>query len=539
MSMIHQFGSAFGRWHFSPLWFRFGSAVLLSSSLALLVVSLNLRVYDSSYARAIVPALITGMGLSVLVFGLYFRLIWKKQRASNRASDAALRTFASVFEHVLDGVLILDDGGVCLEANPAACGILRVTRDSLLRQPFSRFFENAEAFASNWKSILANGSERGYAELRQSDGQKLYVDYAVAANYMPGQHILVLCNTTERLSAQSSLRESEERFREIADNIQEIFWMMDAQTKEVLFVTPAYDMVTGHSRAALLNDPLSYRNIIHPEDRPHVLRRLDEASVTGVFDEEFRIVRADGKLRWLWSKTSPRPESQSSTRWFVGFALDITARKHAESEAKLNFVAAQAAHAETEALRKATLALTQNLSMDAVLDALLSSLRDLVPYDFASVLIAEDESRLYVGRDFPKKSSPSSVARLTVSDTPVLRPVFFERKSVFLQDTAEESGWKEIPPLTGARSWIAVPLLTSNGMFGILSIAASTANKFLPEHFRFAKSLAIPAAAAIYNARLYEVSVICSTELESQVAQLKETQKALEASQSGSSGKNK
>ena len=68
-------------------------------------------------------------------------------------------------------------------------------------------------------------------------------------------------------------------------------------------------------------------------------------------------------------------------------------------------------------------------------------------------------------------------------------------------------------------------------MFGLLSIGASTPRKFTPDHFRFAKSLAIPAAAAIYNARLYEYATIYSTELESNAKKLNETQKALEESQ--------
>jgi PAS domain S-box-containing protein len=528
--------TGFARLSRSPLWFRFSSLVLLVLGVALLLLSLLPGINLTPYSQILIPTLLVGIALGVFVFGFYFRLLWRKQRASNRASYAAVRKFASVFEHVLDGILILDDDGICLEGNPAACDILRVTRQALLGQPFAQFSTDPQEFARNWTASLERGCQRGHTELRRPDGEKVYVDYAVAANYMPGQHILVLCNTTERRSAESSLRESEQRFREIADNIQELFWMMDARTKEVLFVTPAYDAVTGYSRAALLANPVSYREIIHAEDHERVLGKLDDAASTGIFDEEFRIVRADGITRWLWAKTSPKPDNERAPHWFVGFALDVTDRKHAEFEAKHNLAVAEAAHAETEALRKATLALTQNLSMSMVLDTLLACLRDLVPYDSASVILSEDNVHLYVGRQFPKGAPGEPTVRLNATDAALLQRILIERNSVSVPDTSEEDDWQNIEPFAGSRCWIGVPLTTANGMFGLLSIGASTARKFTPDHFRFAKSLAIPAAAAIYNARLYEYATIYSTELENNAKKLDETQKALEESQGRSPG---
>jgi PAS domain S-box-containing protein len=530
MPILPQFRPTLARLNRSPLWFRFSSLLLLLLAAAMLLLSLLPGINLTRYSRALIPTPLVGIALGATVFGFYFRLLWRKQRASNRASYAAVRKFASVFEHVLDGVLILDDDGVCLEANPAACDILRVTRQALLGQPLAQFSTNPQEFARNWTASLERGCQRGHAELRRLDGEKVYADYAVAANYMPGQHIFVLCNTTERRSAESSLRESEERFREIADNIQEIFWMMDAKTKEVLFVTPAYETVTGYSRAALLANPVSYRDIIHSDDRQRVLGKLNDAVTTGHFDEEFRIVRADGVVRWLWAKTSPKPDSQRNPYWFVGFALDVTDRKHAEFEAQQNLAAAQAAHAETEALRKATLALTQNLSMSMVLDTLLDCLRGLVPYDSAAVILSEDNVNLYVGRRFPKPAPGEPTVRLNATDTTLLQRIVIERKSVFVPETSEETDWRDIEPLAGSRCWIGVPLTTANGMFGLLSIGSATPRKFTADHFRFAKSLAIPAAAAIYNARLYEYATIYSTELENNMKRLNETQKALEES---------
>ena len=75
-------------------------------------------------------------------------------------------------------------------------------------------------------------------------------------------------------TTETSLLESEERFRQMADNIQEIFWMIDADTKKILYVNAAYETITGRARGALQQNPLSYEEVIHPEDRVRVLLKL-------------------------------------------------------------------------------------------------------------------------------------------------------------------------------------------------------------------------------------------------------------------------
>jgi PAS domain S-box-containing protein len=94
-------------------------------------------------------------------------------------------------------------------------------------------------------------------------------------------------------------RESEVRYRQMASHIQEIFWMLDADSKRVLEVNEAYETITGRTRRSLLDNPTSYEEIIHPEDRVHVLASLDEATRTGKFNERFRIMLSNGDVRWV------------------------------------------------------------------------------------------------------------------------------------------------------------------------------------------------------------------------------------------------
>ena len=99
---------------------------------------------------------------------------------------------------------------------------------------------------------------------------------------------MIVRDITQRRRAQLSLLESEERFQQMAQNIQEIFWMIDADTKHALYVNQAYETITGRSPESLRENSASYQELIHPEDRDHVLGKLDEATRSGQFNEERR-----------------------------------------------------------------------------------------------------------------------------------------------------------------------------------------------------------------------------------------------------------
>jgi GAF domain-containing protein len=189
-----------------------------------------------------------------------------------------------------------------------------------------------------------------------------------------------------------------------------------------------------------------------------------------------------------------------------------------------NLALAESAWAEADALRKSTLALTQNLSMDVVLDTLLESLFDLVPYDSASVILMEADGRLLVAREAPQPAKEATIPILDAKDNVFIERVLLTQKSVLVADTTEEPDWKEIKALPRLRSWMCVPLVASEQVLGLLSVGHCGAKAFTPEHLRKAKSLAVAAAAAIQNARLYERAEFYSAALEVRLKEVRETQ---------------
>jgi PAS domain S-box-containing protein len=349
--------------------------------------------------------------------------------------------------------------------------------------------------------------------------------------------VAVLRDITRRKQAEVALRESEERFQEMAENIEEIFWSLDAENRKVLYVSPAYETITGRSCESLREDPKSYEEVIHPEDRVRLLSRLGEAVQSGQFDEEFRITKPDGATRWVWVRGFPVRNSTRIVRRLVGTAQDISARKSAEEEIARNLDRAESAGAEADAFRKATLALTQNLSMDYVLDTLLQSLLKLVPCESARILLVEAETRLFLAREVQgcetNRRIPKSPATFDAKDSEFLMHVLAGRSSLLIPNTAVEAGWAAFKGFSHLRSWLCVPLVASQQVLGLLSLGDTHAQAFTQEHLRLAKSLSIPAAVAIQNARLYEQAEIFRGELEQRLIDLEQAQKELREVQHG------
>ena len=310
----------------------------------------------------------------------------------------------------------------------------------------------------------------------------------------------------------------------------EVFWLLDAATKKVVAVNRAYETVTGRSLESIENDPSSYEDLIHAGDRAHVLAKLENAVHSGHLDEEFRTVRPDGEVRWVWVKASPVRASDNAIRQLYGTAQDITAKKLADAQVAEHLVAAETARAEAEsasaeaeALRRATLALTQNLRMDAVLDTLLQTLFQIVAYDAASVILTEENERLFVAREAPPAASNRPVVTLETSDSAILQRVLVLKRATYVPDTREESEWRDNKAFSGVRSWIAVPLVVSDSVVGLLSIGSKQPRAFTTRHFHLAKLLAIPAAVAIHNARLYEWAQIYAAERQTLLKKLDQT----------------
>jgi len=374
--------------------------------------------------------------------------------------------------------------------------------------------------------------------------QESYVVVLLSVGFVTAAFALVFLLTgfsrqlrREQRETSTVLQATRHEYQQMADNIQEIFWTLDAESKNAVYVNQAYETITGRSLQSLAESPSSYKDVIHPDDRVYVLEKLEEAAQSGHFDEKFRIVTPDAQLRWVWVRGFPVREADGRITRLVGTALEITAQKEAEDRVAQNLALAQSAWAEADALRKATLGLVQDLRMDFVLGALLQSLADLIPFTCARVLIPEGGPHvLALGEkrcpEDPKSRSEQPLT-LNADESPFLQHILADQKSFLIPDTEREDSWSTFEAHAHLRSWLSVPLVAAGQYLGFLSVGHTEPNRFTADHLRRAELLAIPAAAAIQNSRLYERAAIYGEELERRVKDLRQTQTALLQAEEG------
>jgi PAS domain S-box-containing protein len=140
--------------------------------------------------------------------------------------------------------------------------------------------------------------------------------------------------TPEQQRVEGSLRESEARFREIAETIQDIFCVADAKQRKVLYVNPAYEKISGRSREKLFQNYKDWMEVVHPDDRQRVAESFHSKTMEGKFDEEFRMVRPDGTMAWIRGRVYPVISVNHDVEHVIGVAQDITDRKLAEELAQ-------------------------------------------------------------------------------------------------------------------------------------------------------------------------------------------------------------
>src|SRR5581483_3586256 len=127
----------------------------------------------------------------------------------------------------------------------------------------------------------------------------------------------------ERKEAEERLRQSEERFRQLAENIAEVFWMTDPDKNEILYISSGYEKIWGRSCKSLYERPGDWLDAIHVHDRERVIQSAKVRQRLGTYDEEYRIVRPDGSIRWIRDRAFPVKDGSGRVYRLTGIAEDM------------------------------------------------------------------------------------------------------------------------------------------------------------------------------------------------------------------------
>ncbi|HXH03208.1 MAG TPA: PAS domain S-box protein [Candidatus Competibacteraceae bacterium] len=135
-----------------------------------------------------------------------------------------------------------------------------------------------------------------------------------------------------RLGAVRALREREERFRQLAEHIREVFWMVSLDQRQRIYISPAYEEVWGRSSEEWRLGRSSFLDTVHPLDRAKVAQVIAASRESGRMDVEYRILRPDGGIRWIHDRGFPVYDAQGRLYRMAGIAEDITARRQAQDQ---------------------------------------------------------------------------------------------------------------------------------------------------------------------------------------------------------------
>jgi two-component system cell cycle sensor histidine kinase/response regulator CckA len=255
-------------------------------------------------------------------------------KAEREQAEEMLRLAQFTIDHAAMAVFWIGKDGRLLRVNEAACRALGYSRRELLSMSVHDFDPDfpREKWPDHWKELKQRGSMRFESHHRTKNGRVLPVE--VYANYIDfkGQeyNVAFAGDITERKQAEEALRESEARIRQIANTIEDVCWITNWSDHCVLFASPAYERIWRRSLQGLYDNPKDWADAVHPDDRKRAWKAFVRLDQEGSYDEEYRVVRPDGSVRWIRDRGFPLRDDAGQVYRVAGIAQDITDRKRAE-----------------------------------------------------------------------------------------------------------------------------------------------------------------------------------------------------------------
>ena len=257
--------------------------------------------------------------------------------------------YRKIFENVQDVFYQTDTNGLITEISPSIKRYSGYRREELIGKLVEDVYDHREDRANLLKIISEKGEVIDYElRLKTKTGSLVYVSVnahlLINADGKPEGVAGSLRDITERKQAEAAMRESEEKFRQLAENINEVFWITDATMHEMFYVSPAYEKIWGLSCESLYASPRQWLEVIHPEDREVILKAVADFATSRIYDAEYRIIRPDRTVRWIHDRGFPVRNANGVIYRIAGTAEDITERKRAEeSQSRLATAVEQSA----------------------------------------------------------------------------------------------------------------------------------------------------------------------------------------------------
>ncbi|MEJ7567498.1 MAG: PAS domain-containing protein [Gaiellaceae bacterium] len=166
----------------------------------------------------------------------------------------------------------------------------------------------------------------------RKDGEYAWMLWNARPDPVSGHVYAAAQDITERKRAEAALRESEQRFTELVTSIPEVFFIAHADLGGTIYISPAYETIWGRSCQSLCDDPRSWLEAVHEDDRARVLEGLERVNREGRVEHEFRIVRPDGEVRLIQELVTVVLDEQGRPTRHVGIGADVTEQRELERQ---------------------------------------------------------------------------------------------------------------------------------------------------------------------------------------------------------------
>jgi two-component system, cell cycle sensor histidine kinase and response regulator CckA len=277
--------------------------------------------------------LLKGLAFVAITTGVLWELL---RRAYGRGKLGTFG-FKALVECMPDAVIVLRLPDCSIEyANPAAehmfgYGLAELRSISTERLHVSpKHFRDFHELSA--PAIAADGVYHGEFRMRRRDGSAFPTEHFVStfATEDGAEFALsIIRDITERHEREAALRQSEERLRQIVESIREVLWITTPDRAVMEYVSPGYQKIWGRSPEPLYADPKAFLDTVHPEDRERIAAMVSQQP-EGPLESEYRILRPDGEVVWIWDRAVPVRDEDGRVHRVVGVCDDITALKRAE-----------------------------------------------------------------------------------------------------------------------------------------------------------------------------------------------------------------
>jgi diguanylate cyclase (GGDEF)-like protein/PAS domain S-box-containing protein len=240
--------------------------------------------------------------------------------------------FRFVFDAVNDGLFISNPTtGRIIEVNQAGCHMLGYERAELIGSEYEMLSSGVYPYTQEIAVAKARKASLGEPQTfewqcRTKDNVLFWVEASVRFTEFGCTPAVVanIRDITER-------RQQQDRFRQLADNIADAFWMSNPEKTTMLYVSPGYEAIWGRSCKSLYENPRQWIEAIHDEDRERILEMACRQADSD-YNEEYRIVRPDGQVRWIADRAFPVRDENGKIYRIAGVARDITERKRLDAQ---------------------------------------------------------------------------------------------------------------------------------------------------------------------------------------------------------------